>query len=50
MVGFGDRLNALPPCVVCGSTTVKANNLNVTLVGNWKGYWICENDHRNTFN
>ncbi|AIC15823.1 hypothetical protein NVIE_1610 [Nitrososphaera viennensis EN76] len=42
-----DNVRAFPPCKVCGSREVKKNNTKIDWFGNWKGEWICENDHRN---
>ena len=44
-----DRVGNVPPCVVCGSCIVKKHELKIDLYGNWKGRWVCENDHENIF-
>ena len=50
MVGFIDNVRSLPPCVVCGSSTIKKNDLEIDWIGgSWKGEWTCENGHRNVF-
>ena len=44
-----DGVFNVPPCVACGSTKVKRNGLRADWAGTWKGYWVCENDHKNIF-
>lgn len=44
-----DRIASVPPCIKCGSVAVMENRLRIDLFGNWHGYWVCENGHRNDF-
>jgi hypothetical protein len=48
MVGFIDNVRSLSPCMVCGSSVIKENDLHIDWIhGDWKGEWTCENGHKN---
>jgi hypothetical protein len=40
MVGFIDNVRSHPPCMVCGSSVIKENELQIDWIhGDWKGEW-----------
>jgi|GEM_PF-3693244 len=50
MAGFADNMRVRPPCIICGSSKMEKNDLQVDWIkGSWKGEWTCKNGHTNVF-